>query len=92
MKAITGNRLNDGRVVYLAADGGFVEDIAGARLLDDAEADAALSEHAARVGEVADLYLIDADADGAPAGRAALRERIRASGGPTVDYPAEASR
>ena len=50
MKAITGNRLNDGRVVYLAVDGGFVTDIAGARLLGDAEADAVLSEHVGRVG------------------------------------------
>lgn len=85
-KAVTANRLADGRVIYLAADGSWrgraaeaawAEDEAGqAELLARAEADAA----AARV---VGPYLFEvAVEDGRPA-PVSLRETIRAAG-PTV--------
>lgn len=82
MKAITGNHLADGRVVYLAEDGSWADHINAARSFDDQEADTALQEANARTTEITDAYLIEVE-DGAPAGREALRERIR-SAGPTV--------
>lgn len=82
MKAVTGNLLRDGRVVYLAADNSWSERLAAARLLDEEEAEAVLAAAKARATEIASAYLIDADADGA-AGQKALRETIRAAG-PTV--------
>ncbi|MGE0408361.1 MAG: DUF2849 domain-containing protein [Amphiplicatus sp.] len=82
MKAVTGNRLSDGRVVYLAPDDSWTERLAGAELFSDEEADAVLAAAKARIREVASAYLIDADEKGA-AGQKALRETIRAEG-PTV--------
>lgn len=82
MKALTGNRLRDGRVVYLAPDDTWAESLADAALFDDADAEAVLEAGKSRVTEIADAYLIDAAA-GAPIGREALRETIRSTG-PTV--------
>lgn len=82
MRAITGNRLADGRVVYLAENGAWTERLSEAQLFEAAGAEAALAAAKARVREIASAYLIDADANGA-AGREALRETIR-SKGPTV--------
>lgn len=83
MKIVTANLLRDGRVAYLASDGGWAEDIADAALFDDAAGETALADAAKRTGEVADIYLIEASEAAAPEGRAALRETIR-SAGPTV--------
>lgn len=82
MKAITGNRLGDGRVVYLAADDSWTELLSDALLLEAADAEIVLAAVKARIREVASAYLIDADVNGA-SGREALRETIRATG-PTV--------
>jgi hypothetical protein len=87
-KAITGNRLDDGRVVFLDEDGGWAHDFAAALLVSDGpELDQATayaqSQHDARI--VIEPYAIDvAVVDGRPT-PARIRERIRAEG-PTVIY------
>lgn len=83
MKAVTGNRLTDGVVVYLASDGAWTERLADARLLADEEADAVLVEAQKRVTEIASAYLITAEEGGRAGGREVIRETIRSSG-PTV--------
>lgn len=93
MKAITANQLLDGAVVYLDEGNQWTTDVRQAVRYDGAAAEAALSQAQARATEIADIYLIDISEDGAPAGRAALRETIRTAG-PTVrtdlGYQAEA--
>jgi hypothetical protein len=87
-KAITANRLDNGRVVFLDANGGWTADIAAALFVADGpELDAATahaqSQHDARV--VVEPYAIDiAVVEGRPT-PARIRERIRAEG-PTVPY------
>jgi hypothetical protein len=87
-KAITGNRLDDGRVVFLDEDGGWAHDFAAALLVSDGpELDQATayaqSQHDARI--VVEPYAIDvAVVDGRPT-PTRIRERIRAEG-PTVIY------
>jgi len=76
MKAVTGNRLADGAVVYLASDGAWTERLANARLLADDEADAILAEAQKRVTEIASAYLIAAEAGGRPGGREVIRETM----------------
>jgi len=83
MKAVTGNRLADGAVVYLDTDGAWTKHLADAALYQDGEAEAALERARAQSTIMAGVYLIEAEAGGKAAGRAALRETIRASG-PTV--------
>jgi uncharacterized protein DUF2849 len=87
-KAITANRLDNGRVVFLDEAGGWTMDLADARFvtdgpeLDDANAHAK-AQHDARI--VVDPYPIDIiNLDGRPV-PARIRERIRAEG-PTVAY------
>lgn len=82
MKAITANRLTDGEVVYVGADGALVDRFEHARLFDGAAADEALAEILTRKTVIAAAYLIDAEEKG-PVGREALRETIRKNG-PTV--------
>jgi sulfite reductase (NADPH) hemoprotein beta-component len=89
-KAITANRLSDGRVVFLDEAGGWTLSIADALLVTDGppldEANAyAKAQSDARI--VVEPYPIDiAIADGLPV-PVRLRERIRAEG-PTVAYGA----
>lgn len=82
MKAVTGNRLSDGAVVWLGTGGALVDRFEAAALYTDEAAPAALAGVAAQETDVANAYLIDADAVG-PVGREALRETIRRNG-PTV--------
>lgn len=82
MKAVTGNRLADGRVVYLAPDDTWTEYLTAAAQFSDEEAPDVLAAAKARVTEIADAYLIGVEGKAA-AGRDALRETIR-SAGPTV--------
>ena len=89
MKAVTANRLQDGRVVFLGADGALVERLADATLFDDAAADDALGYLNARPREVAGAYLIEVGDGHKPDGRARLRESIRANG-PTIRFGADA--
>ena len=87
-KAITANRLDDGRVVFLDAAGGWTMQLAGAELFSDGpELDAARAyaktQHDARI--VVEPYPIDiAFEDDRPV-PVRIRERIRAEG-PTVPY------
>ncbi len=83
MKAITANRLTDGRVVYFAADQSWRSDPDSALRLDDAEAEAVLKHASADVLEAVGAYLIDVDAASGqfrPAGRKQVRETIRLTG------------
>lgn len=80
MKAITANRLADGRVVYRAPEGAWVETIEGAALFeDDAAAAPALAEAAFEYLVVVGAYLIDADGR-VPSGHKHVREEIRRAG------------
>lgn len=82
-KAITGNDLNYGRVVYLDADNQWTQDLKDAAIFPADEAEAVLEAAQARVREITEVYVIDVEQDAVPTGRAALREEIR-SAGPTV--------
>jgi len=79
---ITANRLTDGIVVYLAPDGGWVEELARARLADTEEETKRLEAKAAKAvaeRKVVAVYPMDvAVQDGMPVALS-VRERIRAS-------------
>ena len=82
---ISANRLRDGRVVWLGADGAWPEDLAQAAVLAGAAVDAGLA--AAALAEAAQhvvgAYLVEvARAPGGPVPLRA-REKFRA-GGPTI--------
>ncbi len=79
-RVISANRLGDGIVVYLTADGGWSERIARARLIDGGEAGAAALDGLSGAA-VVDPYLIDIS--GGDRRPILKRERIRARG-PTV--------
>ncbi len=81
-QVLTANRLSDGEVVYLAADGAWVESIDRAQALTGAEADAALAagQTAEREQKIVHAYLFDITPDRRPV---KMREIIRAAG-PTV--------
>ena len=81
MKALTGNRLDDGETVFLGHDGGWVERFAAAELFEDDAAALAAEAHAkTEITVVVDPYLIDvipSDNGWAPL---SFRERVRALG------------
>ncbi len=82
MFVVTGNRLLDGIVVYLAAAHHWVEDLQRARLYETAdEAQVALGEQSDVVVSLDVIPVIKNDDGGIAAER--LRERIRADG-PTI--------
>jgi hypothetical protein len=83
---ITANRLADGLVVFLDAEGGWTEDFHRGAVVADAEAKAAALETASRAtagNHVVDAYAIELEMRAGHLAPKALRERIRASG-PTV--------
>jgi hypothetical protein len=86
MQMIIANRLNDGLVVFLAADGGWNVDIARGAVITD-EAESARMFAAAKADEaqckVVDPQLIDVTVDGGKPRPVAIREAIRAFG-PTI--------
>ncbi|HZP19447.1 MAG TPA: DUF2849 domain-containing protein [Bauldia sp.] len=87
-KAITANRLDDGRVVFLTGDRAWSLDIGEAQVLSDGpELDAAnafaKAQHDARV--IVEPYPIDIEIAGGRPVPVRIRERIRAEG-PTVVY------
>jgi sulfite reductase (NADPH) hemoprotein beta-component len=87
-KAITANRLSDGLVVFLDANGGWSLAIADARLVSDGpELDEVIAygkaQHDARI--VVEPYAIDIAVDDGKPVPVRIRERIRAEG-PTVPY------
>jgi len=84
---VTANRLADGAVVFLAADGSWVESLPAGQVVPESEAAAQLKRaEAATRTEVVAPYLIDVG-PGADGGIVALRyrERIRAEG-PSVAW------
>lgn len=83
MKAITANRFDDGHVIYLDKNDQWTTKIAEAAHFDDAAGKQKLSEASERMTEIAKIYLIDIDENGAPGGRARIQETIR-SAGPTI--------
>jgi hypothetical protein len=83
MKAVTANRLTDGKVVYRAASGAWSETPGAAERLADIDADRALDAALRDVLTVVGPYLIELEAQGPefqPAGRKHVREAIRLSG------------
>lgn len=88
---LTANRLTDGRIVYHAADGGWAESLDRARVFAAEEADEA--EAAGRRDEDARLivgaYLFPVEAGEGAIRPLSMRERIRASGGPTIVPPVD---
>ena len=83
MKAITGNRLSDGAVVYLAGNDQWATRLSDAATFEKSDANSVLGAVLSREAEIAEAYLIEVGDGGEPAGREALRETIRKSG-PTV--------
>ena len=80
MKAITANRLTDGRVVYRRADAGWTPDLKAAEVFsDDDSAQPALDGALRDILTVVGPYLIDV-VYAEPAGRARVREAIRLTG------------
>ena len=81
MKALTGNRLDDGEAIFLGHEGEWAPRFADAKIFDDDDAAMAAEAHAKSQGTlVVDPYLIDvipADHGYAPL---AFRERVRALG------------
>ena len=79
---VTANRIIDGIVVYLGPDGGWVEELARAKLADSEEETKTLESEAAKaVAErrVVSVYPMEvALHDGVPVATS-VRERIRAS-------------
>jgi hypothetical protein len=84
MKVLTANRLTDGIVVYLAADGRWTPRFEEAERLSADAAAAALAAANARPELIVAPYLVAVDG-GEVEPRERLRERIRA-GGPTVGH------
>ena len=87
MKIVTANRLSDGAVVYLSADG-WQTAIAHACVLSTPEAvEAGLADAVRAVAnrEIVDTAAIDITLEAAGAVPVRLRERIRAFG-PTVAF------
>jgi len=82
-KALTGNRLADGEVVFWG-EAGWVERFPAARLFDDeAGAETALAAARAQPTVIIDPYLIDVRLEGEAPVPVAFRERVRALG-PTI--------
>jgi hypothetical protein len=84
---VTANHLRSGAVVYLAGDGSWVGELAGAVVADSAtelKALEALALAAIERNEVTAVYAFDVRVvDGRPT-PASVRERIRAARAPTV--------
>ena len=81
MKAITANRLTDGKVVYWTEEASWSEALSAAARLNDETASDALVRASADQLIVVGPYLMDLSADGAaPGGRKHVRETIRRTG------------
>jgi hypothetical protein len=83
VSVLTANRLQDGIVVYLAADGRWVETIDGAVVTRSAEEARALQEQGARDAArnlVVEPYLAAVAETGGRLAPARMRERVRMEG------------
>lgn len=81
--AVTANRLLDGFVIYLTADGGWSEDLADAAVAGSKEAAAALlavAEAQAKTGRVIGPYAFDVAASNGRPQPLGQRETIRTLG------------
>ena len=85
-KVITANDLFSGAVIYWTRERGWTEDLREALVVEGEHALAELSFATADEARSVGPYLMDVESDGAPAGRARLRETIR-DAGPTI-HPA----
>lgn len=86
LQVLTANRLDDGAVVYLDANGAWAEQLAAARVLDDkaaAEAALAAGQAAERALNVVHAYLFEVTRVDGAVKPVKQREVIRAAG-PTV--------
>lgn len=82
-QVLTANRLIDGEVVYLAADGAWVETLSDAAILTakaDNEAALARGAHAEENQQVVHAYLFDIVTAGSGPKPVKMREIIRAAG------------
>jgi hypothetical protein len=81
MKALTGNRLDDGEAIFLGHAGDWVPRFADAELYEDEEAALAAEAHAkTQLTVVVDPYLIDVIASDNGWAPLSFRERVRALG------------
>ncbi|ACI52855.1 conserved hypothetical protein [Gluconacetobacter diazotrophicus PA1 5] len=82
---VTANRLLDGRIVWLAADGLWSERIDAARVISNDAVEAAIAETAGRQQQdgVVGVYGVQINPEAATPVPVTVRERIRAFG-PTV--------
>ena len=81
MKALTGNKLDDGEAVFLSATGEWAAQFADARLFDDDDAALAAEAHAkTQLRIVVDPYLIDVIPSDHGFAPLSYRERVRALG------------
>lgn len=86
-QVLTANRLRAGDVVYLAANGAWVEELAGARVaLDTAQLEAlvAIGTRAVAAQHVVGVYEMDVDLTTGTPLPTSVKERIRAARGPSV--------
>lgn len=82
-KAVTGNRLIDGDVVWMMKDGGWTLNMLEAAAFPAEDAEAALAQGASQPTLVTGVYLIAFEPGIGPVGKEKWREEIRARG-PTV--------
>ena len=85
-QVLTANRLDDGEVVYLAADGAWVLSLSAAKILAtaaDGAADLKIGEQAEREQLIVHAYLFDVTISDGQVKPVKMREVIRAAG-PTV--------
>ena len=79
---VTANRLTDGIVVYLAASGGWTEELARARIAGSEEETKALEAEAAeavKARKVIDVYPMEVSMNDSAPVALSVRERIRAA-------------
>jgi len=79
---VTANRLTDGIVVYLAADGGWTEDIAHARFAateDETKALEAQADKAVKARTVVAVYPMPVEIRDGAVDPLSVREKIRAA-------------
>jgi hypothetical protein len=77
---VTGNRLRDGRVLYLRADRTWSHDLDAAELLDAAARDARLEWAPSQRLEVTGIYALEVGFTTSGARLLSARERFRAQG------------
>jgi hypothetical protein len=79
-QVLTANRLSDGAVVYLTAEGGWAERLAAAQIVGDPVFAEAEGKRAQEQRLVVGAYLMDVKGDGAALAPVKMREIIRAAG------------